>query len=239
MFSRPQNMFRAIPGAAFGGAIHQVTVGGPEPHHIPIRQGPEEPPAIEVPKLGSDIMAFVADLPCKSEEQIERRSVLAGRLFELIEEIRSFALSLGQARQGELLAEIEEVSRLGRQAEEKFIALRNERGAMNDPLRLSGERLQHARVGYESAMAGNTQSAFPTEEEKSQLRRDAESARKRYVEAEAEWHRRDAEARKLDAEITKAQSEYGSLKERATKLNCALSGTPYADRSGLVAVPEV
>jgi 3-oxoacyl-(acyl-carrier-protein) synthase len=170
---------------------------------------------------------------------MERQSLLLGKADELLEEIRAFGFEVAKQHQEKLLDEIGRVTELGRQVEEKLTALRNERGGMNDPLRLCGERLQHMRVAYESAMAATPQSAFPTEEEKLQIRRHAERARVAYVEAEAGWHRRDAEARKLDAGIEKAQAEYRALRERSTKLNCALTGTPYADRSGLAAVPDV
>jgi hypothetical protein len=234
--------FREVAGKDFAGAVSPpFAVDVPEPHRIAIPPEAEGPPAVAIDKsVGRDLLSFLVGLPCETEESRDRRSALLSKVEEVRQEARQFAREVLDAKQSATLARMEGLDKAGRECEDRLNRLVGERGELNGPLRLAGETLGLRRAEYERAMAAQTESAFPTDQEKRELRVNAEQARVAYVEAEDIWHAKDDQARKLDADIAKVKGELEKLKLETSRLRAAIYGEPFADleAGGLVSVPE-
>jgi hypothetical protein len=245
MFTRPssQSVFRGtVPGPQFAGAVHPVQVTGPEETcRQPTPQGDAPPPAIQIPEgVGSDLLTFLADVPCDSEELRERRSGLLSRAWEVVRGARAFALQAGQAHQKKLVGQHESLELECRKLEDEIKDLQRQRGSLVGPLNVAGERRGRAETAWRAALEARTESRHPTPGEKQQIRDAAEKARRELVEAQDAYSALANQTNRLDGEIDRAKKEFAELEYQELLLRSAIEGQPMVDRgTALIGIPKL
>jgi hypothetical protein len=238
----PGSIFSGVvPGSEFRPAIHFPDASEPvRPWQVPT-EGPQKPAEVTAPNVGQDLISLVADTPAGTPEAREVQSSLLSEIVGIIERAKAFHIETMRGRQNQAIIERDGLHKRCRLLEDEMKQLSWELGGLNSKLNDQGIARQRAQAEWEGAKQQFPESRFPTEGEIQEKSDREERTRLVLVTAQQNYSGISQQAANKQSQLARKQAELREVEDQLDRLNCAINGTPYADRAtgGLVTIPRL